>query len=38
MIQINRTRNRYKAVLRSVIMQVDGVDYMFDRAQGEWEW
>jgi hypothetical protein len=36
--QINRVRNRYKAVLRSVIMNVDGIDYMFDKAQGEWEW
>jgi len=36
--QIQRTRNRYKATLKNVIMQVDGKDYMFGKMVGEYTW
>lgn len=36
--KIQRTRNRYKATLKNVIMQVDGTDYMFAKVVGEYTW
>lgn len=36
--KIQRTRNRYKATLKNVIMQVDGKDYMFGKMVGEYTW
>jgi len=36
--KIQRTRNRYKATLKNVIMQVDGTDYMFAKMVGEYTW
>jgi len=36
--KIHRTRGKYKANLKNVIMQMDGKDYMFSKATGEWDW
>eukprot|EP00040_Diaphanoeca_grandis_P003101 m.23762 g.23762 ORF g.23762 m.23762 type:complete len:222 (-) comp14345_c0_seq1:55-720(-) len=36
--KIGRTKNRYKAALKNVILHKDGIDYMFQKATGEWDW
>lgn len=36
--KIHRARNRWKFVLKDGIMQLDGKDYAFNKAQGEAEW
>ncbi|KAJ2848771.1 transcription factor IIA subunit alpha [Coemansia erecta] len=36
--KVTRTRNRWKCVLRDGIMLINGRDYLFQKATGEFEW
>lgn len=37
-LQISRTRNKWKFHLKDGIMNMNGEDYLFQRANGDAEW
>lgn len=36
--KVNRTRNKWRCVFKSGIIHVNGQDYVFSKANGEFEW
>lgn len=36
--KVNRTRNKWRCVFKSGIIHVNGNDYVFSKANGEFEW
>ncbi|KAJ2328784.1 transcription factor IIA subunit alpha, partial [Coemansia sp. RSA 2673] len=36
--QVTRSKNKWKCVLRDGIMLINGRDYLFQKATGEFEW
>lgn len=36
--KVNRTRNKWRCVFKSGIIHVNGADYVFSKANGEFEW
>eukprot|EP00039_Didymoeca_costata_P009232 m.121803 g.121803 ORF g.121803 m.121803 type:complete len:163 (+) comp14410_c0_seq1:82-570(+) len=36
--KVTRSKNKYKVVFRSGIMQLNGTEYMFDKAEGSYSW
>ncbi|RKP11752.1 transcription factor IIA, alpha/beta subunit [Piptocephalis cylindrospora] len=36
--KVTRTKNKWKCVLKDGIMTVDGRDYVFHKASGDFEW
>ena len=36
--KVSRTRNKWRCVFKSGIIHVNGTDYVFSKANGEFEW
>ncbi|RKP24353.1 transcription factor IIA, alpha/beta subunit, partial [Syncephalis pseudoplumigaleata] len=36
--KVTRTKNKWKCVLKDGVMTMDGRDYVFHRANGDFEW
>lgn len=36
--KVNRTKNKWKIVLKDGVLNADGKDYVFSRCQGDFEW
>ena len=36
--KVSRTRNKWRCVFKSGIIHVNGADYVFSKANGEFEW
>lgn len=36
--KVNRTRNKWRCIFKSGIIHVNGIDYVFSKANGEFEW